>query len=380
MVAALVLSGEAARAMPTDAPTADSAEQRVLLRVVGSDQALTLLESTASELFQRLGVKVDVASISAEPPEFVKPPLAIATIEITPPLCSIVIIDGESGGELDRRTFTENSVETAVEAAAHIAYFVVETRLEADRIEREREREREQQWERETGPQARPPTTNVEPAPVAAPAPAAVALPEERGSEPASNERGSVGFDLGLTFSAVSLGSGRVRPGSGLTGELRFPSLGVPFGVLVAATTHATSELEFRDATAAIRPSVLRLLATLDVPIGSALALSVGAGGGAEWLRLTPTASADGVEASGSESMFEALVTGVLGLRMKLSERTFLTALGGIDVGLNPTTFTANTEAGEEVLLEMPTVRPVLLLGAAASLDQSPRFSSAGAP
>ncbi|HEY6722552.1 MAG TPA: hypothetical protein VI197_00935, partial [Polyangiaceae bacterium] len=346
-----------------------------LLRLLGSEQALALLESTAEELFQRLGIQVDVAPVSEELPQASEPPLAIATIEITPPLCRIVIVDGGSGAELDRRSFSESSVETAVEAAAHIAYFVVETRLaEADRA---------------SAPAPAPaPAAQPQPAPsspAVAPVPptpgaavATIAEPEEHETV-SPGERGSVGVDLGLTFSVVSLGSGRVRPGSGLTGEIRFPSLGVPLGVLLAATTHAASDLEFQGASAELRPSVLRLLATLDLPLGSALAFAFGAGGGVEWLRLTPTASADGVQVSGAESMFEGLLTGVAGLRIKLAERAFLSAFGGVDVGLNPKTFTANTAAGQEVLLHMPSVRPVMLLGAAASLDQSPRFSAAEA-
>jgi len=375
--------------MPTDAAAADTVEQQqVVLRVVGSGQALTLLESTASELFRRLGIKVAVVSISDDAPASATPPLAIATIEITPPLCSIVILDGASGGELDRRTFTENSVETAVEAAAHIAYFVVENQLEAAEAERERaraaerERERELERERQRGAEstAAPATPANEPAPVVvAPATEAETVADGNEPTPPAGDRGSVGVDLGLGFSVTSLGSGRVRPGSALIGEVRFPSLGVPVGLLVAATTHAASELEFQGATAELRPSVLRLLATLDVPLGSALALAVGAGGSMEWLRLTPTKSADGVQVSNAESMFEGLLTGVAGLRIKLGERAFLTALGGIDIGLNPTTFMANTEAGEEVILHMPSIRPVMLVGAEASLDQSPRFS-AGAP
>lgn len=342
--------------------------------MLGSEQALALLEGTAKELFQRLGVQVDVAPISEDVPQASTPPLAIATIEITPPLCSIVIIDGSSGTELDRRTFSESSVETAVEAAAHIAYFVVETRLA------EEEPTDAPAPTPEPTPEPAPPVESSATAPASSTAvePPAAGAPEDR--EPTiAGERGSIGVDLGLTFSVVSLGSGRVRPGSGLTGELRFPSLGIPLGLLLAATTHAASDLEFQGATAEVRPSVLRLLATLDLPLGSALAFSVAAGGGLEWLRLTPTTSAEGVEASGAASMFEGLVTGMAGLRIQLGERAFLTALGGIDVGLNPKTFTANTETGEQVLLHMPTLRPVMLLGAAASLDQSPRFSS-GAP
>lgn len=380
MATALGLSGGAAQAVPNEVTTTQTAEPRVLLRIIGSDQALTLLASTADELFRRLGVQVDVLPISDDLPDEDPPPIAIATIEITPPLCSIVIIDGETGAELDRRSFTESSVETAVEAAAHIAYFVVETRLEAD--------ERPGQPE----PQSPSAGTDVEPAPATAPAPVVPVPPEARGAPEAgasdsgnanANTNGnanSVGIDLGLTFSITSLGSGRVRPGSGLTGELRFPNLGVQLGVLVAATTHAASDLEFQGATAEIRPSVLRVLTTLDLPLGSALAVSFGAGGGLEWLRLTPTASSEGVQVSGAESVFEGLVTGVAGLRIQLGERAFLSALGGIDVSLNPSSFTAHTEAGDEELLQMPRVRPMMLVGAAASLDQSPRFGSARAP
>lgn len=353
--------------VPAQAATSETAERRVVLRVLGSEQALALTKSTSVELFERLGVRVDVASISEDLPGSGEPPLAIATIEITPPLCRIVIIDGSSGAELDRRTFSESSVETAVEAAAHIAYFVVETLLAPPESEPDTPE-----------PAAPPPAPVTEAQPTAPPVAAVVddAAPEDASEKPLPSERGSVGIDLGLAFSAISLGSGRVRPGTGLTAEIRFPSLGVPLGVLVAATTHAASELEFQDASAELRPSVLRLLATLDTPLGSALALSFALGGGVEWLRLTPTSVPPDVDVADTQSIFEPLATGLAGLRIKLGDRAFLSALGGIDVSLNPTTFKAQTESGEEELLHMPDVRPVILIGAAASLDASPRFSS----
>lgn len=338
----------------------------MVLRVIGSEQALALTKSTSQELFERLGVQVDVLPASAALPESAEPPLAIATIEITPPLCSIVIVEGASGAELDRRTFSESSVETAVEAAAHIAYFVVETLLEPPEAE---------QVAPEPAPPPSAPVTQAPP--IAPPAAAAVeATPEDTSEESVSADKSSVGLDLGLAFSAVSLGSGRVRPGTGLTVEIRFPSLAVPLGVFVAATTHAATDLEFEDASAELRPSVLRLLATLDTRLGSALALSFALGGGVEWLRLTPTSVPLDVEVTDTQSVFEPLATGLAGLRIKLGDRAFLSALGGIDVSLNPTNFKAQTESGEQELLHMPTVRPVLLIGAAASLDSSPRFSS----
>lgn len=361
LMGALWLSEEVAMATPGDSATDASASPRVELRVMGTEQAVALTRSTSQELFDRLGVDVYVRSVSDPPPELPDTPLAVATIEITPPLCSIVIVDGRTGAELDRRTFSESSVETAVEAAAHIAYFVVETLLEPPPPEQTHPVE----------PAAPPPV-----APTPTPPPAVVTAPAPM---PPLGDTSStpVGLDLGLAFSAVGLGGSRLPPGAGLTAELRFPRSGVSFGALMAVTTHASTDLEFEGATADLRPSTLRLLGTLDTPLGSALAFTAAFGGGVEWLRLTPTSNPANVEVADAQSVFDPLISGLVGLRIKLGDRTFLSALGGVDLSLAPKTFQAKVGDETQDLLEMPPLRPVFLLGAAASLDEAPRFGTA---
>lgn len=345
-------------------PAADAAvEPRVELRVMGSEQAVNLTRSTSQELFDRLGVDVYVQSVNDPPPELPDKPLAIATIEITPPLCSIVIVDGQTGSELDRRTFAESSVETAVEAAAHIAYFVVETLLEPP------------------PPERAPPVEEATPIPVAPTPPPPVASDSQPAPTPHTQvDTGPthVGVDLGLAFSVVGLGGSRLPPGAGLTAELRFPRPGASFGAMAAMTTHASTDLEFEGAKAEIRPSTLRLLATLDAPLGSALAFTAALGGGVEWLRLTPASQAENVEVTDTQSVFDPLISGLVGLRIKLSDRAFLSALGGVDLSLAPADFQARVGDETQSLLEMPPLRPVVLLGAAASLDEAPRFDAAG--
>src|SRR5690606_22372293 len=145
---------------------------------------------------------------------------------------NIVILDGTTGEPIDRRSVPDaTTIEAAVEATTHIAYFVVETLL------------------------LRAAAEPVEPQPVASDpkpepelAPRVAAAPPASPSEPALVDTPSrqapradgLGFEAGVGLGITSLGDSRILPGLGILAELRAAGAGGPFAALTAAT-HASS-------------------------------------------------------------------------------------------------------------------------------------------
>src|SRR5690606_352749 len=217
-------------------------------------------------------------------------PLARVSITFSDTGFSIRIVEGESGAEIDARRVRESSsLETAVEAATHVAYMVVEAMLERRTVEPEPP---------SPAPAAPSESAPVEPMPEA---PATHSEVAERPAPPGAAAR--VGFDAGALLSVMSLGSARVLPGAGLSGELHLPGSGL--GAMLSVATHAETDLQSGAARASLRPTAARLLATWDTPVSESLLFTLAAGGGFDWLYLTPEQVAEGVESSGTRSLVD---------------------------------------------------------------------------
>jgi len=360
-------------AAPSDsAPlAAETLNARVELHVTGSERALGLMRATSRELFDRLGVDVEVIAAGTPAPPAQSPPLAIVHVQLTPPQTNIVILDGTTGEPIDRRSVPDaTTIEAAVEATTHIAYFVVETlllRAAAEPVE--------------------PKPVESEPKPEPELAPSVAAAPPASPSEPALVDTPSrqapradgLGFEAGVGLGITSLGDSRILPGLGILAELRAAGAGGPFAALTAAT-HASSELELEGASASLRLSALRLLGGFDVYAGRALAISLALGGGVDWLQLSRGSSTAEVEVSRSRSLIYPLLTGAGGMRLKVTDRLLLSALGGADLSLIDHQFQATVDGQRQVLLSAPTLRPFVLLVASASLDASSRFDQRREP
>jgi hypothetical protein len=325
---------------------------------------VALTRDTAVELFGRRGVHVVVVGPHDPAPELAKIPLAIATIQFDLPSASSMVMDGTTGEELDRRSFPALlSLETAVEATTHVVYFVVETLLNPP--------------PRRATP-AKAPTKPMEPSP--APTYIAEATPTPPSPAHPAGAAVRAGFDLGLAVSVTSLGNGELLPGAGLTGELRIHGASrLKLGSLFSATTHTPIDLDFATAKARLRSSQFRLLGMLDLPVSSAADFSVGGGAALEWLHVVPARQADEIAVTEARSLFKPLLSAAAGVRLSLGKRTVLSALGGVDVGPTKSHFVARASGARQELLETPTWRPLFLLSASTSLDESSRFAESSA-
>ena len=330
---------------------------RVEIHVDGSVAAVVRTRDTAEELFARLGAEVrvvgpDDGELAVVPPT---PPTAIVHIDLSSELRpKLVILDGLSGREIDRREFSEtSSLETSVEAVTHVCYLVLEPRLHPAPL-----------------PPAPPATAAASPAmaarDTAKPAPESPGMP--------------VAFGVGAAFSAVSLGSGGVLPGGGVSADARFGPTRDRFGALFVGTLYGSSALEMGAAQAGLRPLRLRLLLTRDFSLRGKLSLLLGTGAGLDRFSIEPETVAGDVQVTETRSVWSPVLSELGGVRLGLGQRVHVTAAAGLDIDLAPKTFTATVGDDERVLLALPRLRPSLLIGASFGLNEGSSAQTVASP
>jgi hypothetical protein len=357
-LSAFAVAPVAAAAASADTELQIRQSRRIEIHVVGPETAVLLVRETATELFQRHGIQVDVVGPQDHTLELDGEPLAIATLRLQGEKCNLLIMNGV-GNEIARRDLSQQtSVETSIEAAAHIIYFVVDTLIGDQQIGKAKQAPRDA------------------PRPSAAPARLAAheteATPKSKPTPDTPVAKGA--YDLGAFFSTTSLGASRTLAGGGIWAGARLLTP-VQVGIVVAASTHAASELEFQGASALVRPSSVKTLAVLELPIEKALSFSLAAGPGLTWLSVAPNRSTSDVEAAQSRSLLEPIFSLAAGLRVNLSRYTFVSALAGTDLSLAQQHFVAESENQRQMVLATPRVRPLLMLAACASLEGPSGFS-----
>lgn len=333
--------------------------RHVEVHVTGEPEAIEKTRETLKELFGRLHVAATVMSENEEPPPRVEPPLAIAYIDFSPPHATVVIVDGESGEEVDRREFPdEKTLETSVEASAHVVYLVVEAMLT-------REKSEESKPPRASIPRSSPP-------PSAPPAPAPATPRDEPPPLPARTQS-TVAMDAGVSFAVTRLAPSRVAPGGGINFELA--SVRYRFGASLYATTYAPSELDYGGASAFARVSSLRALLTQDLSLSEGFSVALAVGGGVEWLRLEPESAPAGVTVK-ARSLFSPLVTSLAGIRIRLSEHAFVSGWAGVDFDLSNERLVANVDGRQPLVLALSGMRPTMMVTASTPLGADTRFGS----
>lgn len=361
VTAALLLLAPAAAGAREDA-AAD--EQRpelsrlVEIRVSGDAAALARVRLTARELLRRLDVQPDVKA--SDEPEIASDaplPMVIAYVDLRDPSTpSIDIEDGASRQELTRRTLSEvSSLETGVEGILHVLYLAVESRLQVG---------------------ASPPPP---PAPTTAPPPAPPLSPPRKPEPPAppvKAQRSLLGLDVGPMFRLSSLGGARIVPGGGAVLEPRV-DLGRSraAGLLISAALHGATELQFDRGSAEIRPLQVRMVPTLDLPVSSDVSGCLGLGAGLDVLEMSPTQAPEVGVARPSESGLDPVLTGLVGARVPIAGRVFLSALASLDVDLAPTAFVAREGRDSHSLLTLPRLRAGFSLALSFTLAGARRFS-----
>jgi hypothetical protein len=372
MVAALALSllppAPAAgddREQPTRRASAGVA-RAVEIRVSGDAAALARVRITARELLLRLDVQANVKAIDEpETPADEPTPLVIAHVDlrnVSAP--GIDIEDGKTRQELTRRRLSDiATLETGVESLLHVLYLAVESALQV-------------------GAASAP----SEPAPPSVPSGASSPSPPPTTKKPApppvksqrrSGAPGRAGLDFGPLLRLSSLGGTRFVPGGGVSIEPRADLGGAHLGLLVSGVVHGSSELSFAGGTVEVRPLHARFVPTFDWLISSRVSGAFGVGAGLDAFVIEPVQPPASGRLLIAESAIDPVLSALVGARMPIAGRLFLSALASLDLDLRPTSFVARVGAMNETVMSLPRLRGGVTLALSLSALGSRRFTSA---
>jgi len=313
--------------------------------VRGDAATVERVRVTARELLSRLGVQPRVKLIDEPEANEPVPPLVVAYLDLSRVASpSIDIEEGRTRRELTRRQLTSmTTVETGVESLLHVLYLTVESSLQL-------------------APRSAPPAS----VPVA-PAP--------------SREQQTTrwGFDVGPILRVSSLGGSRIVPGGGLVLEPRAEVAGNQLGLAVSAALHAGTELSFARGEATARSLQLRVVPTFDALLSEEVSGCVGLGGGVDSLLVEPVQAPDQGTAQGARGVLDPVLSALLGARVPISGRAFLSALGTLDYDLQPTTFVARDGPVSRPVLALPRLRAGVTIALSFTAAGPRRFPSPGA-
>lgn len=350
-----------------------SSGRLVEIHVEGDDLAVEKVRLVATELLSGVSMAPVVLSGTAAAPRYSSSaePFVRAYFDFRSAPPALVILDGSTSRELERRSLPENAeLEASVESATHVLLMVVESMHD----------------EQALVPEAAPPlatehtahgAATPEQAPAAPPsdatevvAPPLLAPETDQIEEPepasASGER-AVELDLGLVGRAIYFGEGWLLPGAGAGVDLRFERVRPVFGVSTTFAVHSPITLSYSGAAAKLSPLSLVLVPTVQADVATNTRALFGIGAGLTWFSLR-TRGAPGVSAGDSAGGVDPMLTGVVGLRVLLSSRVSLTMSGAFDYDPNPREFVAMQGSERVVLAALPAFRPSLNLLAAYSL------------
>jgi hypothetical protein len=236
------------------------------------------------------------------------------------------------------------SLETGVEALLHVLYLSVESSLQVGVA------------------RPLPPPAPDKPKP-----PPAAKTQQER-----TPARGAL--DLGPFIRMSSLGGDRIVPGGGLALEPRLQLGRAQAGLSLSGAVHGTSDLAFAGGLAQVRPLQLRAIPTFDWQFSSAVSGYFGLGGGLDSLLIDSVQTPEVGSVVKHESAIDPVVTGLLGARVPVSNRVFLSALASLDLDLAPTSFVARRGTMSEPLLQLPRLRAGFALAVSFTAVGANRF------
>jgi hypothetical protein len=351
MLAALgwLWPGLASAGEAVTAPASDSSVARVVeIRVSGDAAALGRVRMTARELLRRLDVQPLVRTVDEPAPADEPTPLVVAYLDLRSVSSPrIEIEDGRTRQELTRRTLSDvSSLETGVEALLHVLYLSVESSLQVG-VNR---------------PAPAPPPDKPEP-------------PAPKRRPPSKPTPTRAALDLGPFMRLSSLGGDRIVPGGGLAIEPRLNLGRAQAGLAISGAVHGTSDLAFARGMAQVRPVQLRAVPTFDWQFSPGVSGCFGVGGGVDSLLVDPVQTPEVGSVVKHESALDPVVTGLLGARVPVSSRVFLSAMASLDLDLAPTSFVARRGAVSEPLLVLPRLRAGFTLALSFTAAGASRFS-----
>jgi hypothetical protein len=241
------------------------------------------------------------------------------------------------------------TLETSVESVLHVLYLTVESALQV-------------------GVAPIP-----SPAPAKKPKPPAAPPPAHRGM-PA---RPRSGVDIGPLLRLSSLGGTRVVPGGGIALEPRTDFRYGQLGLLLSGAVHGTSELTFARGAVDVRPLQARFVPTIDWLLSPEVSGMFGLGAGLDAFMVEPVVPPEAGRLLVSDTAVDPVLTGLLGARVPIAGRVFLSALASLDLDLRPTSFVARVGAMNDTVLQLPRWRAGFTLALSFSAAGSRRFEAA---
>jgi hypothetical protein len=167
-------------------------------------------------------------------------------------------------------------------------------------------------------------------------------------------------------------------PGGGLSVEPRLDWGRAQVGLQLSGTFHGSSELTAEHgAIAEVRPVQVRALSTVDWLLSPEASLCVGAGAGVDSLLFNPIQTPEAGTSAPAQSVLDPVLTGVLGARLRVSGRAFLSALASLDLDLAPTAFMVREREQVRPVLGLPRFRGGVTLALGFTAAGARRFSKA---
>ena len=343
----------------------------VQVYVAGSAETVARTRVAVQELVARLDLPTVVRDAAGADEELLNGERSAAMVNAYVDLRSleaprVIVADGASGAVLERRTLpAASSTETAVEAAAHVLYMTVESVLRT---------------QEPAPPKPEPKRVEEPPKPAPEPEPvAATASPVEdeppSGADASGGNRAGWGANAGIFGAVASFGPSLALAGGGVTMEASPRALTVRPGLRAVFTLYAPGEVTGQGATGSLQSTGVRLVPFVEWAAAEFLAVQLGAGFGADFLRFDPEQPPPGATSLGTLETTDLVITSDLGAKLRISESVSLLAGFAVDVDTSPRRYVAQYGGARESVFELGRVRPQGFLGFGFSFAGRPQFA-----
>jgi hypothetical protein len=183
-------------------------------------------------------------------------------------------------------------------------------------------------------------------------------------------------LDFGPLLRLSSLGGSRIVPGGGVSIEPRADLGNGHLGLMVSGAVHGTSEVSFARGTVDVRPLQARFVPTFDWLLSPEVSGAFGVGAGFDAFVVEPVLAPEPGRLLVAESAVDPVITALVGARVPIAGRAFLSALASLDVDLRPTSFVARVGPMNQTVMSLPRLRGGFTLVLSFSALGSGRFAS----
>jgi hypothetical protein len=313
----------------------------VRVYVAGPPEAVSGSRDAIQDLCARSNVAVVVRDAAGADEALLStsraPGLAEAYVDLRPGAPPrVVVVDAETRQDLERRSLPEGaSLEISIETMAHVVCSAVESSLAA---------------------RATPPV---------APRPAEVA---PRVARPEPNERWE--SRASLFASAANFGAG-FRAGAGLSLSVSQSRAPWHWGGILSVSGFPAADVAGQGGLASFGLLGARVLPTLEWQASESVLAFVGLGAGVDWIRVAPERPPAGAWGADGGSSVDPIVSGMLGVRLRLARGVAALLAVDADVDLVRHRYVIETAQGNQAFFEPGRLRPVALAGLSLALGRA---------